>query len=194
MQRFSYVSFTTNAKTAKTDLRTGYQSISPLNTQMGRPGPTGPTGPIGPTGSGAGPTGPTGPTGADGVTGPEGPTGASGLDGLNGLDGPTGPEGPTGPGFVYAGISTDLSLETWTSVGMTAYYLDYTLPVTLTSAANVQVTTINGDVLTSESCWIISTTPNAASDGTLRIYSASDPGNSVLYDGPFYVSIFVASL
>jgi hypothetical protein len=65
MQRFANVMFSTNAKTEKTDLRSGYSGNSSSSNQMGRQGPPGPTG-------ATGPTGPTGPTGTFDFSGPTG--------------------------------------------------------------------------------------------------------------------------
>jgi len=97
----------------------------------------------------------------------------------------------TPPGFVYEGITPNLTGVSWISdEGSGTYYYDYTIPdVTLNSDANVQVTTINGTINAALNCWVVTTVPNVASDGSLRIYVAGLPSG-----GEYYLSILVLSV
>jgi hypothetical protein len=129
--------------------------------------------------------------GTPGLQGPTGPTGTNGTNGATGLTGPTGTTGT--PAYVYAEITSDLSLQTWTSSDNGTYFLDYNITHGVGSDANVQVTTINGDITTVENCWVVTTFPNAATDNSLRIIAAANPTKNVVYSGPYYLSIIVLS-
>jgi len=65
-----------------------------------------------------------------------------------------------------------------TDGSVTYYYCDITstiLGYTMTNTTNVQVTTINSDPATCLACSILNVAPNAAIDGSLRVYLANDP-------------------
>jgi len=98
------------------------------------------------------------------------------------------------PGFVYAGITSDLTESDWTlDISTATYFLDYTIPgVILNSDANVQVTTINGSVAVAQACWLVTTVPNPSGGtaGSLRFVVASNP--EIL--GEYYLSILVLSV
>jgi hypothetical protein len=99
----------------------------------------------------------------------------------------------TPPGFVYAGITPDLTDVTWNTGDYGTYTYDYAIPgVTLYSNANVQVTTINGSIDVAQACWLITTIPNPSGGigGSLRFVVASNPVTT----GTYYLSILVLSV
>jgi len=98
-------------------------------------------------------------------------------------------------GFVYAGITPDLTDVSWIPQPDGTYIYDYTIPgVTLNSDANVQVTTINGDAETAQACWVVTIIPNspAGTSGSLRIVVASNP--NINPAKTYYLSILVLSV
>jgi hypothetical protein len=117
MYRFANVERTTNSKTYRVDLRTGYSTNSSGNEQMrrGPTGATGATGPQGPTGE-TGATGPQGPTGETGATGPQGPTGETGATGDTGSTGATGSSISWLSGGEYADPNVLISASTNTLI------------------------------------------------------------------------------
>jgi len=85
------------------------------------------------------------------------------------------------------GITTDLTLETWTVVTMGAVYsYDYDIGIDMTATTNFQGTTINSNPTTASACWLISATP-IASTTTVRLFCAGDPA---LFNatGPLYIA------
>lgn len=120
---------------------------------------------------------------------------ATGVGEINGLQKVNGsaypPVAPTPE--LSTGITDNLTQLTWTQVPMsTIYYADYDIGTTVTSATNIQCTTINSDPEVASSCWLITVTPNANADGTLRFYFAADPGT---FDtvGPLYISWLITN-
>jgi hypothetical protein len=109
------------------------------------------------------------------------------LEGVSSINGFVYPSAPV----LTTGITTNLTLETWTANGNGIYYLDYVTSYSMATLTNVQATTINSDPDTASGCWIVTITPNAAANGTLRIYCAADPG---AYPGTdFYISWLVTN-
>ncbi len=108
----------------------------------------GPTGSKGPTGS-RGPTGPKGTTGARGPTGAKGPTGGKGATGARGTTGPT---GPASSATFFADVSSGGAIDaaspgtTATRIGLGAYQVTFTSPVSSCGAVATIGFNSNGGV------------------------------------------------
>ena len=133
--------------------------------------------------------------GAEGrsLTFPLDPTSAFGVGALTNISTINSAAYPPPAPVLTTGITTDLTLETWTQVPMSSiYYFDYDLGTPVTSATNVQCTTINSHSDTASSCWLVNVTPDEAVDGTLRFYCAADPA-SFTATGPLYISWLITN-